>query len=110
MFAVPTPLRFILVVSCALGLGACASVYRVPEQEAREPLATVHPQETTRAQMAHEFGTPHSTYERGRIAVYSVSLKHGKLAPVEHGLPDFYLVVVYDTDDSVVRRSLVHAH
>jgi len=102
-----TALRFILLNICALSVAACAEVYRMPEQEAREPLATVRPQETTRAQLAREFGTPHSTYEQGRIAVYPVSLERGKLAPVEHGQPDFYLVVVYGADDTVVRRSLV---
>jgi hypothetical protein len=81
----------------------------MPEQEAREPLATVRSQETTRAQLVQEFGTPHSTYEQGRIAIYAVSLKQGNLAPAQRLPAEFYLVVVYGADDTVARRSLIHA-
>jgi hypothetical protein len=95
------------VASSVFLLGCPTTVRQLDENEAAGLLASVRPHVTTGRQLAADFGTPHSTYEKGRISAFPVVVKDGKLAAAHEGPPRHYLMVVYGPDGTVVRRTLV---
>lgn len=93
-------LAAILAVACN------APVHRVDEAHAAKRLGFIRVSETTRDQILRRLGTPHSTYEQGRIVAYAFRDRDGELE-LAYRVPEFYLIVVYAADGTVVRRGLV---
>jgi len=99
-----------LLTALVLGaLSACSTtVERVSDPNELKLLGFLQGSAVTRKEIEARMGSPGATYENGRIVTYTLAKRGDRFEVAPAGPQSHYtVVVVYRTDDTVERWSLV---
>jgi len=99
------PFSECLVIAGLIGaLAACATT----PLGRKDLLSFLEPGVTTRAEVTRKLGSPHASYERGRIVAYRLSEdESGYYAPRARKSWQYSLMLVFDANAVLVKRELV---
>jgi len=96
-----------VVLGASVGLVAgCATRGPVDDPAIIAKLGVIRPGGANRAEVEARLGPPERTYESGRVAIYLVGERDGRLSTASD-VPKYTLVIEYAPDGAIVRRALV---
>lgn len=94
---------------CVGLLAACSTaIERVSDPSELRQLAFLQAGRPARSEVEGRLGSPTTTYEDGRIAVYALRKSRNQFETASGGAADYRLVLVYGSDNTVDKWSLVY--
>lgn len=102
------PIKLIVSVSLLVALlGGCwGTVQKFDPLSAGKYEGFIHDGKTTKKEVMARLGYAHSTYENGKILIYNVYLKDGKMS-LQGNYKCNALVLLFDEDNVLERHSLI---
>jgi hypothetical protein len=101
-------LRMTAAIGCSLVIACSTTVERVSDPGQLKSLGFLQTSPVSRQEVEGRLGSPASEYEEGRIVVYVLRKQGDQFQVSSDALAQYRLVVVYRSDATIDRWSLVN--